>query len=122
MKKTILLSAMSLLGFNSFASTITCVSGQIGSSEGSSTIFNQDDLKKSPEKGVILQNGDSKYLLTISNIYSTEKDGSETVIFNDAMVLSQIKSNANLQSTFSDGKILMFFDRKENVFIMCNRD
>ena len=122
MKKAIILSVVNLMGLNSFASTIICAGGQIGVSQGSSIVVNQDDLKKSPEKGVILQNGEIKYFLTISNIFSPEKDGSETIISKEAMVLSQIKGDKHLQSTVSDGKNLILFDMEKNVSVMCRRD
>lgn len=122
MKKAIVMSVIGLMGINSFATTITCAGGQIGNSQGSVKVIDQDELKKSPEKGIILENGETKYMLTISNIYSPEANGSETVISKDAMVLSQVKGNKNLQATVSDGKNLILFDMEKNVSVMCRRD
>ena len=123
MKKMILLATVTMLTTTAFATTITCVGGEVGiNAKGSSKVLTLEDLKKAPMGAVILEKDGAKFLLTISNIYTPEKDGSETILSKDAMVLSKIVDNKNISSTISDGKNLMYFETENNTAVMCTKN
>lgn len=122
MKKMILLATVSLLTTTAFADTLTCAIGQVGVSEGTSKILNTDELKKNPLSGVILEKDGIKYLITISDIYSKQQDGSDVVMSKDALVFSMIKDNKAVSSAVSDGKHLIYFDAEKNLSLYCQRD
>ncbi len=123
MNKIILLATVSILTTTAFATTITCVGGEVGiNAKGSANVLELEALKKAPSGAVILEKDGAKFLLTISNIYTPEKDGSETILSIEAMVLSKIVDNKNISSTISDGKNLMYFEVENNTSVMCTKN
>ena len=118
MKKSIISAMVILSTANAFATTITCQVGDPKTS-GTQKIVKSEDLKKSIEAGNLLEKGDTKYLLTISDIYE-DQDNSK-IISKDAMVLTTVVGGKASQNMVSDGNNLMYFDNNNAIAMFCKR-
>lgn len=118
MKKTVLVMATLLVASSSFATTITC---QVGDPKtaGVQKVITSEGLKQSLENGNLFEKGNTKYLLTISDIYE-EKDHSK-IISKDAMVLTTVVNGSASQNMVSDGNNLMYFDNANSIAMFCKR-
>ncbi len=118
MKKILLTLATLLAASSSLATTIACQAGD-PKSLGIQKVLSSQELKLSMGGAILLEQGNTKYRLAISDLYEEKKPSN--VISKDALVLTTKVDGSVSQLIVSDGNTLMYLDENNSVGVFCRR-